>query len=299
MKDAGEHQGANDADERGAASVELVREHYDRLSPFYNALWGEHIHHGFFEADEPPALAQRKLTERLAARAKIERGSRVLDVGCGLGGSSLWLARELGCEVVGVTISPVQARAASTRARRAGLAGRVRFEVADANRLKPPRASFDAVWVVECSEHLTDKARFIEAAARALRPGGRLALCAWLAGDEASRADDQARLVGQVCEAMLCPSLATRAEYVGWMSGSGFEAIVAEDITRRVEPTWEHCAALARRADFRAALALLGERTRRFVSAFDLMLRAYRSGAMAYGMFTATRRDQRPVAVEP
>ncbi|RYD68841.1 MAG: methyltransferase domain-containing protein, partial [Verrucomicrobiaceae bacterium] len=90
--------------------VQDVRAHYDLLSPLYRWLWGEHIHHGYWEHDEPRKVAQTQLIARLAARAEITPGSRVLDIGCGIGGSSLWLARELGCEVLGITISPAQRR---------------------------------------------------------------------------------------------------------------------------------------------------------------------------------------------
>src|SRR5260370_338774 len=139
-------------------SVDAVREHYDLLSWFYRALWGEHIHHGYWEDGESDAQAQVKLIERLASRAGIERGSRVLDVGCGIGGSSLWLADNLHCSVLGLTISPVQAQMATQKARSLGLSSLTRFEVIDARALPFPQRSFDAVWVIECSEHLPDKA---------------------------------------------------------------------------------------------------------------------------------------------
>src|SRR5262245_65375902 len=106
-----------------------IRRHYDRLSLFYRAFWGQHIHHGLWENDEPPEVAQVNLIRRLASRAGIPQGARVLDVGCGLGASSLWLARALGCSVLGITISPVQARMAERRARREGLHARARFAV--------------------------------------------------------------------------------------------------------------------------------------------------------------------------
>lgn len=275
----------------GPAAAELsaaIREHYDQLSPLYRALWGEHIHHGFWEDGESSPRAQLKLVERLAERARVSCGSRVLDVGCGVGGPAVWLARELDCRVTGLTISPVQARMAAERARAEGVSSRARFEVADANDLRTAAGVFDVVWVIECSEHLTDKARFIEACARALRPGGTFALCAWLVAD-GSLSSEHCRLVETVCRGMLCPGLASMSDYAGWMRSAGFRPVEVEDVTRQVEETWARCAEIAARADVRALAAAGGERLRNFLGAFPAIRRAYDQGAMAYGMFTAVK----------
>src|SRR5262245_11376225 len=146
--------------------VDAIRDHYDRLSGYYGTLWGEHIHHGYWEGDESPAAAQEKLVARLAERARVPRGARVLDVGCGLGGSALWLARHLGCTVTGITISPVQVQMAAERARTENLGDRVRFLHMDASQLDLAPESFDVVWVIECSEHIDDKAGLLTACAR-------------------------------------------------------------------------------------------------------------------------------------
>src|SRR5262249_35530760 len=150
--------------------------------------------------------AQVQLVARLAERAGVPQGARVLDVGCGFGGSSLWLARHRGCHVTGITISPGQVKRATEQARAEGLEDRTDFRVLDANRLDDlPDAGFDVVWVIECSEHLSDKPRFLASCARVLRPGGRLALCAWL--DASEGRPEPARLVAEVCRGMICPAL--------------------------------------------------------------------------------------------
>jgi tocopherol O-methyltransferase len=265
--------------------VAAVRAHYDAISPYYRRLWGEHIHHGYWEGDAaPPAVAQVRLVERLAARARVPRGGRVLDVGCGLGGSSRWLARNLGCSVLGVTLSPAQAEMATRQARAEGLDRLTEFRVMDANRLELAPEQFDAVWVVECSEHLDDKRRFIEACARVLRPGGVLAVCAWVAPD-GGPPGEQAELLGEICRAMLCPALASRGDYAGWMRAAGFDPVEAEDVSERVRRTWDLCAAIARRWWVRLMLRLRGDAgARRFVASFPLMQRAFAEGAMGYGM---------------
>jgi tocopherol O-methyltransferase len=266
-----------------------IRDHYDELSFFYRAFWGDHIHHGYWEDNEAPKVAQEKLIARLAGRAGIPRGARVLDIGCGLGGSSLWLARYLDCSVLGITISPTQAAIAADRAHEEGLSNRARFLVLDANRLDLADSSFDVVWCIECSEHLETKTKFFQDCARVLRPGGRLALCAWLAG-EGPGADPG--LVAEVCHGMLCPSLGSRSEHVRWMSDAGFEAIEAEDLTRRVEKTWELCEAILDEPQVQVLLPSVDEHTRDFLNSFGTMRRAYATGAMAYGMFTARKSSR-------
>src|SRR5207237_10607476 len=106
--------------------TDRIREHYDRLAPLYRRFWGDHLHHGYWENGESLHEAQVKLIAKLSAQARIPRGARVLDLGCGFGASSLWLARHFGCSVIGVTLSPVQQAVATREARRQVLAHRVR-----------------------------------------------------------------------------------------------------------------------------------------------------------------------------
>src|SRR6476646_7832067 len=91
----------------------LIRGHYNLATPFYRLLWGPHIHHGLWTAKESAATAQLQLTNRLAALAGIAAGQRVVDVGCGMGASSIHLAKTRGCHCLGITVSPVQRRWAS------------------------------------------------------------------------------------------------------------------------------------------------------------------------------------------
>src|SRR5277367_3292792 len=88
--------------------------HYDVLSPHYRSLWGEHIHHGYWiRGDESKEVAQLQLTEHLATLADVGQGSSVLDIGCGMGASSLYLARKYNARATGITISPVQVEMAT------------------------------------------------------------------------------------------------------------------------------------------------------------------------------------------
>src|SRR5262245_51362391 len=99
-----------------------IVEHYDLVSPYYHSLWGEHLHHGYWiRGDESKEAAQLQLTEHLAKLANISMGAEVLDIGCGFGASSLFLARKYKARATGITISSVQVEMAQKAAAAAQL----------------------------------------------------------------------------------------------------------------------------------------------------------------------------------
>jgi tocopherol O-methyltransferase len=256
-----------------------IRFHYDLATPLYRLFWGRHIHHGLWSGDESPRQAQQQLTDALA-RAAVRYGDRVLDVGCGMGGSAIYLAREYGCRVRGVTVSRVQQGWATAAAwwQRAGRDAH--FCCADVEAMQLERQSLDLVWSIECTEHLFDKPEFFRRAAGALRRGGRIAVCAWLASDCDS--DENRRQVEAVCKKFLCPSLGTMTDYQRWMNSSGLTLNVCQDWTDRVTKTWEICLERVRRSKIRY-LAGLSSETADFLDGFETILQAYRSGALRYG----------------
>jgi tocopherol O-methyltransferase len=265
-----------------------IQRHYDLATLFYRLLWGRHIHHGLWQAGESSDVAQLHLIDSMARLANIRRGQAVLDVGCGMGGSSCHLARHYGCQVTGVTLSRVQRHWASFSARLEGLGGRTNFRWADAEKVEFPPASFDVLWSVECTEHLFDKPAFFRRAAQWIKPGGRLAICAWLAGD---KVDDQSatRQVHDVCEGFLCPSLGTSRDYESWMNEAGFRLDAYHDWTPRVMQTWQICVDRVRQSRVRWLAQAIDRNMVCFLDRFGTILEAYRSGAMRYGCFIGHR----------
>lgn len=110
---------------------------------------------------------------------------KVLDVGCGIGGTSRYLAKKFGtnASVTGITLSPVQAQRANNLATSQNISN-AKFEVMDALDMKFPDNSFDLVWGCESGEHMPDKKQYIEEMARVLKPGGKIVVATWCQRDD-------------------------------------------------------------------------------------------------------------------
>jgi tocopherol O-methyltransferase len=266
----------------------VIRRHYNVSTIFYRILWGQHIHHGLWSGDESPKVAARQLTEQLVREADIQKGAEVVDIGCGMGGSSIHLAKHLSCDVTGITISSLQQRYASWSSRLAGTSQRTKFLCQDAESADFPAGSVDVAWSIECTEHLFDKPAFFRRAAGWLKPGGKMAICAWLAGDDPLTAA-QTSLVSEVCEGMFCPSFGSMKDYETWMTDAGMKVTKIHDWTSRVSRTWEICRDRVNRFGIRRVASWVDPGQIVFLDRFQTLLDAYNTGAMKYGCFIAEK----------
>jgi SAM-dependent methyltransferase len=115
-------------------------------------------------------------TAELGSAAVVEPSTRVLDVGCGVGGPARSLAAMFGCNVTGVDLSPAFIDAAKYLTARSGLSGRVSFQPGDALQLPFEVAEFDVLFLQHVSMNIRDRAALYNEVARVLKPGGRLAI---------------------------------------------------------------------------------------------------------------------------
>ena len=170
--------------DRRFQSTATVAEAYDRWTGdrLLENLWGEHVHLGHY--GNPPVTrdfraAKEEFVHELVRWSGLDQlppGTRLLDVGCGIGGSARILARDYGFDVLGISISPAQVE----RARQLTPSGlSCRFAVMDALALELEDGSVQAVWSVEAGPHMPDKQRYADELLRVLAPAGQLVVADW------------------------------------------------------------------------------------------------------------------------
>ena len=155
-----------------------IEAHYDLGNDFYRLFLDETMTYSsavFASPDQSLADAQRNKYARIADRAGLRGGERVLEIGSGWGGFALYAAGELGCRVTTLTVSPAQHRLATERVAAAGLSHLVSVELRDYREI---RGTYDAIVSIEMLEAVGAEyyTRYLEACDRALRPGGRMSL---------------------------------------------------------------------------------------------------------------------------
>ena len=153
--------------------------HYGRLLEY---LCGENIHLGFYEKPRIKKDFRKAKVDFVhelvhwSGLDKLPKGSRILDVGCGIGGSSRILSNDYGFDVIGISISQEQIKRANELTVNKDFC---HFEVMNPLHLKYEKGSFDGVWSIEAGPKIFDKQTFANEMLRVLRPGGVLAVADW------------------------------------------------------------------------------------------------------------------------
>jgi ubiquinone/menaquinone biosynthesis C-methylase UbiE len=230
--------------------------------------FGRHVHWGYWDDRHPAdgstgdfAEAAERMCRRVCDTAGVGDGQRIVDVGCGLGGTLASLdARFRGLQLTGLNIDPRQLDYARRHVR-AHDGNRIRLVHGDACEMPFADQSFDVVLAVECAFHFASRSRFLSEAARVLRPGGRLALCDFVPSNAARPfLFTQKLFFGRYVRHIVGPTdlTYTRDRYVVEASAAGLPLHHEEDVTLNVLPTYRIVRHIARRIGVRVLTAHLG-----------------------------------------
>jgi tocopherol O-methyltransferase len=261
-----------------------IIKHYDVISPYYRSLWGEHIHHGYWiRGDESKEKAQLQLIEHLAQRANVRPGSDILDIGCGMGASSLYLAKTYHAKATGITISEVQVEIA----KKAAAAERLNatFLLMDAEAMDFQN-QFDLLWCVESISHFERLEEFFASAARLLKPGGTLAIIDWFM--KADLTPSQIRKFINPIENGMLAKLQTMDDYGSLLAANNLKITHREVLNKNCAKTWDLCLDILRDKELWKIAMQHGTAFVSHLRAFQAMRAGFASGNFVYGLFVAS-----------
>ncbi len=272
-----------------------IQEFYDASSALWEELWGEHMHHGYYGADgreqKNRRQAQIDLIEELLQWADVQQAENILDVGCGIGGSSLYLAEKFNACATGITLSPVQARRACERAVEFGLTNRTNFQVADALNMPFEDNSFDLVWSLESGEHMPDKHKFMQECYRVLKPGGKFILVTWChrSTDKSPLSTDEQKHLAQIYQVYCLPYVISLPEYEAIARQLPLQNIRTADWSQAVAPFWNVVIDSAFTPQAIFGLLRAGWKTIQGAMSLGLMSRGYERGLIKFGLLSGIK----------
>ncbi len=268
--------------------VRETQEYYDGpADEIYRLLWRDNVHMGTWEVPgETLQEAMNRTNQRMAEHAGLDGRSRALDVGCGYGETAFYLAREHGCDVLGINISRRELELARERAATSGVGERVSFEYGDFHELPVSDERFDVVWSQEAFLHGADKTRILEECRRILRPGGRLVISDLLIHDGVSH-EERERIHARVHS----PQMWDAPDYVEGLQAAGFEVAAAQNWDDNVAPTYQVVLdGLREHGDDLRACGVSEAQLESTEEALGLWVESGREKKIGQGLFVGVRR---------
>lgn len=218
-------------------------EHYRQTTFFYRLFWSwgaGSLHAGFYDRKHWwPKIAMENTNRVLAQIAKIGPDDLVLDAGCGIGGSSVWLAKNTGAKIVGINVSPNQLVVAKKFARENEIGDKVQFLERSYTQTGLSSGLFSVVWALDSVCHAQDKKAFLREAYRVLGKGGRLLVCDGFLTRPREELPDLLRwLLGIFERGYHIGKLVTVDEFRDFLVEAGFRQIKLYDKSSVTRPNW-------------------------------------------------------------
>ena len=291
---------------------ETVGDEYDAWTEdgILEYYWGEHIHLGYYSDEEMEAGYKKKdfiqakydFIDEMMKFGDIDpsqyKDAKVLDVGCGFGGTSRYLAKALGpdSQVTGITLSPKQVERGTELAVEQGVPN-VEFMVKDALKMDFPDNSFDIVWACESGEHMPDKKAYISEMMRVLKPGGKFVMACWCQRDDSEVPFDKRdqRDLNYLYEEWTHPFFVSIKTFASLVDDTGMMGPVkTANWVKETIASWRHSIWVGvydpRGFIFKPRLYV---KCLRDAYCLERMHRAFKRGLMEYGMFAATKKVDR------
>ncbi len=250
-----------------AITEQDIINYYDDCQIDYELVW--HLksrmamHYGYWDADTKNLRQSlTNMNTKLAAVVGITKNDYILDAGCGVGGSSIFLAKQFGCRVKGITLSAKQVATARANAKDNKASDKAEFEVANFTATGFPDESFDVVWAIESVCHVAEKADFLIEAHRILKKGGRLILADFFS-NSAHHSLDKNNLLSKWATTWAVPEFEFIESFGKKTKAAGFHSTETLDATENITPSaWRLYLAFYPGIICHAFLRMIGARNR-------------------------------------
>ncbi len=223
-----------------ANSNKEIINYYDETEYDYKLAWYSNdnpaLHFGFYEKEEADSHyeALNHTNRVLAMNAGVSDGDRILDAGCGLGGSSYWLAKNFEVDVVGISLPARQIENCKERAASLELKGTTKFIQADYTKTPFKDNSFDIVWACESVCHASQKIDFYREAFRLLKPEGRLVVADYIRSNRLLSNANEKLLKNKWLNNWAIDDIDTEAENYNNLQKAGFKSINIENVNDKI-----------------------------------------------------------------
>jgi len=266
------------------------------------------MHHGYYPTPDfrDHQAAQRLMIDKSLAWGfgsdimPSMEGKKMVDVGCGVGGSSRYIVNKYGGSAEGLSLSPFQVSRANALSAVANLSKSLQYQVADAMNMPFSPNSFDLTWSMESGEHMPDKRKFMSELFRVTAPNGRIIIVTWchreLAPNEQSLQKWELQLLNRISKAYYLPQWVPASEYVRLAEELGLEDIRTDDWSEFVLPFWPAVIRSALNPRNFIKMILSGMVTIKGAIASWWMRRGLKTGVIKFALITGRKQAAPPVA---
>ena len=204
-----------------------IAEYYNTHQTIYRLFWSRTgMHYGFWYNDTKNLAEAISNTDKFVVNAlTINSEDVVLDAGCGVGGTSMYVAETTGAKVESITLSDVQLNIATKRAAQSVASHLLSFSIQDFTKTNFKENTFSKIFGIECICYAHKKLDFLKEAYRIMKPGGKLAVVDAFLIKEGLNVEEQ-KIYTKFCEGWRVPNLSTKEEFFKSLELAQFKNIV-------------------------------------------------------------------------